>query len=196
MFSHNALLHIILAFASFTSAQQPTPFIPATHYSIVPSQTAPPSPRRTRTGTVLPSSLPITHFFPQLDATFRYPNTNTNSAGDASSVWQALSSVQSTWTAGAEYPKITAAVYEAAPESARSSLSMSGYNWDQIVQEPWYSDVDSATQELVLAQEDNLLVTFDSMVSVSRAVRASAVGMGTVMLGGLMLVLMIYWLEL
>ncbi|KAH7346219.1 hypothetical protein BKA65DRAFT_551147 [Rhexocercosporidium sp. MPI-PUGE-AT-0058] len=160
------LLPTILALGHITSAQQPTPFIPAAHtgYSISTSPTPAPKPSSTRASNATSFTLPTTHFYPPVEATFRFPNTNTNEK-DAASVWLALTSVQSTWTKGSEYLKITAAIYEAAPTSARSSLSMSGYNWDKIVQAPWYSDVDASTQNLIQAQEEALQKTFDSMVA-------------------------------
>ncbi|CZT43330.1 uncharacterized protein RSE6_03353 [Rhynchosporium secalis] len=195
------ILLISLSLASSSSAQQPTPFIPATHtgYSLSSSS----SPTSKTPGTAL-TTPPLPHFYPLIAATFRYPNqntkiaTNTNNAGDASSVWQALSSIQATWTAGTAYAKITAAVYQAAPESARSSLSVSGYNWDDVVAQPWYDDVDTTTQDQVKAQEEVLQETFDSMVSETKAVSGGGtirntdrLGIGMGLLGALVVAALI-----
>ncbi|CZS94966.1 uncharacterized protein RAG0_04769 [Rhynchosporium agropyri] len=199
------ILLISLSLASSSSAQQPTPFIPATHtgYSLSSSSSSTSKPPGTA-----PTTPPAPHFYPIIAATFRYPNqniktaTNTNNAGagagDASSVWQALSSIQATWTAGTAYAKITAAVYQAAPESARSSLSVSGYNWDDVVAQPWYDDVDTTTQDQVKAQEEVLQETFDSMVSETKAVSGGGtirntdrLGIGMGLLGALVVAALI-----
>ncbi|PVH75378.1 hypothetical protein DL98DRAFT_658175 [Cadophora sp. DSE1049] len=159
MFSYLSLLPVLLTIAHLVSAQQPTPFIPATHtgYSIsIPTST-------TNTAS-LTSQTP--HFLPPLPPTFRLSNSK---EAYAASIYLALTSVQSTWTAGPDYPSITAAVYEAAPTTVRSSLSQSGYNWPEIVSAPWYNSVDPSVQAQISQQEEALQNTFNDMVAEANA---------------------------
>ncbi|CAL3969547.1 unnamed protein product [Diplocarpon coronariae] len=117
------------------------------------------------------------HFQPTFPLTHR-PSGD----ADVTSILAVLTSVQSIWTAGSQYPSITAAVYDAAPTSARTSLDRQGYDWNVIVQEPWYAAVPTALRSLVAGQEEALQSAFDNVSaqvasSASRGPR-SAVGAG------------------
>ncbi|KAK0120275.1 hypothetical protein ONS95_011681 [Cadophora gregata] len=155
MFPHHSptftyLLMLLPAITLLISAQQPTPFIPATHlgYGIsIPTSTT--------------ASSQTAHFFPPLPSAFHLSRTE---EAYTASIYSALTSVQSTWTAGSEYPRITAAINAAAPTTLHPSLLASGYNWLEIVTSPWYSSVDASIREEISAQESALQSAFDSMV--------------------------------
>ncbi|KAH7410610.1 hypothetical protein BKA64DRAFT_741275 [Cadophora sp. MPI-SDFR-AT-0126] len=152
MIPYITLLSTLLAASTdLVLAQQPTPYIPATHtgYSI-----------STPTNAINTVSLP-SPFLPPLPPTFRLSNSKEEYAA---SIYLALTSVQSTWTAGPEYPRITAAVYAAAPSTIHPSLLISGYNWPAIVSSPWYDNVDASVRSQITAQEAALQSMFDMMV--------------------------------
>ncbi|OWP01613.1 hypothetical protein B2J93_2129 [Marssonina coronariae] len=146
----------------------PTVWIPAAEPRVTPATLWTSAPAQ-------PTEQP--HFQPTFPLTHR-PSGD----ADVTSILAVLTSVQSVWTAGSQYPSITAAVYDAAPTSARTSLDRQGYDWNVIVQEPWYAAVPTALRSLVAGQEEALQSAFDNVSaqvasSASRGPR-SAVGAG------------------
>ena len=105
----NSLTILLALFISlnFASAQQPTPYIPATHTGFNT-----PSPTSSSASTL---TSPAPHFLPPLSPTFRLSNSKEEYAA---SIYLALTSVHSTWTARSEYPRITSAVYGTFPFSS------------------------------------------------------------------------------
>lgn len=97
-------LAILFTITHLTSAQQPTPYIPATHTGY-----SSPSPITSQTP----------HFLPPLSPSFRLLNSKEDYAA---SIYLALTSVQSTWTAGPEYPRIISAIHGTFPPPPESPL--------------------------------------------------------------------------
>jgi len=140
-------LAILFTITHLTSAQQPTPYIPATHTGY-----SSPSPITSQTP----------HFLPPLSPSFRLLNSKEEYAA---SIYLALTSVQLTWTAGPEYPRIISAIHKAAPTSLYPSLMSSGYNWPAIVTASWYGTVGASIRSQISVQESALQSAFDSMVA-------------------------------
>ncbi|KAJ5051653.1 uncharacterized protein L3040_001428 [Drepanopeziza brunnea f. sp. 'multigermtubi'] len=192
--SSNSCFSVLLLLLTYTllaklvCAQQqlpPTPYIPANRPAgTTVTKTVIESRPATEDGSSSPTTSPKPHFMPTYGSSLSLPG-GTNIAA-ASSIWQALTSVQSTWTAGPAYPSITSAVYQAAPSSARASLDAAAgatYDWDQIVQEPWYtSAVPAPVQSLISAQEQALQGTFDNLTA-SAGGLSSRGGRGVVVAG-------------
>ncbi|KAI9054246.1 hypothetical protein LZ554_001414 [Drepanopeziza brunnea f. sp. 'monogermtubi'] len=168
-FSVAVLLLTCILLANLVCAQQqlpPTPYIPASRPAgTTVTKTVIESPPATEDGSSSPTTSPKPHFMPTYGSSLSLSLPGGTNIAAASSIWQALTSVQSTWTAGPAYPSITSAVYQAAPPSARASLDAGAtYDWDQIVQQPWYtSAVPAPVQSLVSAQEQALQSTFDNL---------------------------------
>ncbi|EKD16687.1 hypothetical protein MBM_05156 [Drepanopeziza brunnea f. sp. 'multigermtubi' MB_m1] len=117
--SSNSCFSVLLLLLTYTllaklvCAQQqlpPTPYIPANRPAgTTVTKTVIESRPATEDGSSSPTTSPKPHFMPTYGSSLSLPG-GTNIAA-ASSIWQALTSVQSTWTAGPAYPSITSAVY-------------------------------------------------------------------------------------
>ena len=78
-----------------------------------------------------PSGSVISDFFPS--------STPSLPAGASSTLATALASVQSSWTTAAAYTSFNEAVYSAAPSSIKSSISKSGFYYDDVVTADWFT---------------------------------------------------------
>ncbi|CZR68736.1 uncharacterized protein PAC_18635 [Phialocephala subalpina] len=100
---------------------------------------------------------PTAHFSPIIPATLRVD------AAEAEALLSAFSSVDSTWTAGPQYPGLKTAVFEAAPTTAQLSLAANGYNWDAIVRSDWYTSIPVNWQSVIVGQEKALESVFENI---------------------------------
>jgi hypothetical protein len=92
----------------------------------------------------------------------------------------------------ANVQKIEVAVFYAAPTTAQLSLAISGYNWDIIVAEPWYEDVEEGWRHCVDEQERVLQNGLDTAIaSGGERVRLRMRMMGMVGVMGMVVVVLL-----
>jgi len=78
---------------------------------------------------------------------------STLSASQSTALASAIRSVQSTWWDSPKYTSADEAIYSAAPPSAQSSMSASGFVYELITTETWYTkNVPTAVQSDVVAE--------------------------------------------
>ncbi|KAK0105020.1 hypothetical protein ONS95_004611 [Cadophora gregata] len=84
---------------------------------------------------------------PSVISAFYPDETPKIDAKASTSLASALHSVESTWENSNKYTSAIAAIYSAAPTAAQASISKSGYEYDALTTESWYTkDVPKAIQ--------------------------------------------------
>jgi copper(I)-binding protein len=83
-----------------------------------------------------------------------YPSSTPHlNAAQSTSLASALYSVESTWTDSPAYTSAVEAIYSAAPSSVRSSIDASGYYYEQITSQAWYTKSVPGAQKTAISKQ-------------------------------------------
>lgn len=85
------------------------------------------------------SFLKLTSSSPSVISDFYSNPTLSISAAASTSLASALASVQSTWLDSNKWTSARDAIYSAAPTAAQASISKSGYQYDALTTQSWYT---------------------------------------------------------
>lgn len=115
---------------------------------------------------VLSSSSVIAAFYPT--------STPDIPASKSTALASALFSVQSSWVDSPVYTSVQNAIYSAAPSSVQASISSSGYIYESITTNAWFTKVPQALQSAVTSEFSALDNAAESIIGTSTSTGGAA----------------------